>query len=55
VLREEAGSRLEALSSVARHGSARISGAPEIVETSAVTVENAGTPFGKAIEASGAP
>lgn len=43
VLRVEAGSRLRALSSVARHGSARTSGASEVVEASVVTVENAGT------------
>jgi hypothetical protein len=55
VLRVEAGSRLRALSSVARHGSARTSGASEVVEASAVTVENAGTTLDKTIEASGAP
>lgn len=55
VLRVEAGSRQKALSSVARHDSTRISGAPEVVETSRVMVENASTFLGKAIEASGAP
>jgi hypothetical protein len=49
------GRDVRALSSVARHGSARTSGASEVVETSAVTVENAGTTLDKTIEASGAP